>query len=477
MKKITGSSYGRTVSLAPDNLRRDPVESLLKRIEDVFERTVSDHIDDALYLHPFDKQARRRYLEQQIAQDVIFQEAEVAAEVLRLSREKAHSPTKNKNIGGLSAFLKKTGPAWYLARSTEFVRSLPDDSPFDGPDFLGVFSRYKSAFSWVLGKISRLAEEVDGAQNLILWAHTLVLSERGVLKRLEDSYDPKQNLRHFVHLMLDTEYGYDEAPQYELPEQIRHMSKLASGGQGRLIGFVAFDPRRSDCLTLIKNARMNYGFKGVKFYPGLEYYPWKPGHPHHAKVVELYKYCTAGEGFPILTHSSPGGLGPNRKNTWKFNNPEGWRGALDKFRTLRLCLGHAGGGQRDKTKFGGGWYAPNYASDWKAGDNFARIAVELAQTYPNVYCGISGLDHVMDLDPKLRKYFATNFVREWESNTGKYKFRDKAIYGSDWHTQDMIDRTTEYLNHFIKLFEKAEEPMKGQRDLFFYDNARHFLGR
>jgi predicted TIM-barrel fold metal-dependent hydrolase len=136
--------------------------------------------------------------------------------------------------------------------------------------------------------------------------------------------------------------------------------------RGRAIhGFIGFDPWRylkdkgtpNDSLKVVKDAIEHRGFVGVKLYPPMGFRPYGNknldfpdklvelcnGHPGGAldKVLtELYHYCNSNE-VAIMAHCSDS-IG-SRPHYALRSAPEHWEPVLNKFKRLRLNLGHFGG--------------------------------------------------------------------------------------------------------------------------------------
>ena len=93
-------------------------------------------------------------------------------------------------------------------------------------------------------------------------------------------------------------------------------------------------------------------------------------------------------------------------------HPKHWRALLEheRWRDLRLCLGHAGGGRASNLGVSSaGWMADNDA-EWSDADNFARIVADLCATYPNVYCELGYITELLD-DPTARELLVANIER------------------------------------------------------------------
>jgi predicted TIM-barrel fold metal-dependent hydrolase len=291
-------------------------------------------------------------------------------------------------------------------------------------------------------------------------------------------------VRLFVHLMMDMEKAYLRygscPPVWDFPtRQVPEMIELHKKQDGRVLWFVAFDPRRARNIeTGIKTVRdaLAKGCCGVKFYPSLGYKPdgnkkkWV-----QEAVTELLDYCDKNK-VPILAHCQRGPF--KGDDTWdQFSNPEFWGDALRLHNNLILCLAHAGGGiyktEDRKTEYG--WFSKD-AKEWNEQNHWAKKVVELcvSSRYPNVYCDLSAMweviDAPVDLKPPAPERFAGTLKRLLESNAG---FSNKIMYGSDWHMPSVLGRSSKYLAFFLELFKDPK--LSSYADHFFFKNARHFL--
>jgi predicted TIM-barrel fold metal-dependent hydrolase len=313
--------------------------------------------------------------------------------------------------------------------------------------------------------------------------------EKLVQKMLQENYKPNQNVQLFVHLMMDMEkaYHYNHrkpvSPHLSYPQQqFKAYKERVQEGNGRLVGFVSFDPRRRSALSQVKKA-LCQGNVGVKLYPPMGYRPDDSRTAIGKRFDELFEYCI-DQDIPILTHCTP--VGFEAQSGWgrKYSHPNFWanvlqRGSCDQ---LRLCFGHSGGGtykvQGDHTSATSptgreifrywGWFAKN-ERDWRDEDNYTRCIIELCQQYPNVYCDFSYLHELFDKEK--RRLFVKRF-RSALNTDSDYPFGDKIMYGSDWHMGQITGRTSEFLNEMKRIVDSID-PDLGSR--LFYQNALRFL--
>src|SRR6185436_3531182 len=236
----------------------------------------------------------------------------------------------------------------------------------------------------------------------------------------------------FIHHMMDMQKWYPPGgPVYKVAstQQVR-MRDLEKSANGRLLGFVAFDPRRgADGLRIVKSA-LQSGAIGVKVYPPNGY---KPIGNEEAKIdgamASLFDYCE-DQQVPILTHCTPSGFEAQPFVSGCNADPEYWRPVFRKWESLRVCFGHGGGES--------GWVGGTKRSKCDRKDQplppFARTVAELCQ-YPNVYCELAffgGLKH-----QAVRDALAVT-LRDWTQPDAGRILRRKICYGTDWHMPGMF---------------------------------------
>jgi hypothetical protein len=265
-------------------------------------------------------------------------------------------------------------------------------------------------------------------------------------------------------------YKCEKLPCYPFfPEQLERMQKVQENFDGKVIGFSAFDPRRKNWLEIAEKS-LEKGFTGFKFYPAMGYKP--SGNPGQIQTVvnDFFDFCIKNDA-PIFVHCTPIGFQTKEKLGGNAH-PKFWRDVLknESRKNLRLCLGHAGGGNAvNGSLVSAGWMADS-DKEWEDEDNFAGIVVDLCKNYPYVYCEIA---NIIDLFEKEgRGKFLKNIERA-RKNKGEYEFLDKVSYGSDWHMPDMVKNASEYVRVFLEIFNQStyEEYL----DKFFWKNGYQYL--
>jgi predicted TIM-barrel fold metal-dependent hydrolase len=118
--------------------------------------------------------------------------------------------------------------------------------------------------------------------------------------------------------------------------QIRGTMDAVLARPGRVLPFIAVNPRRGDHFEIMQRAIEEQGFVGVKLYPSLGYeMPTTP-------IRRVLDYCRAAD-VPIVVHCTASGFSRDAESAG-YAHPKHW---LDLFAaprdTLRVCFAHCGG--------------------------------------------------------------------------------------------------------------------------------------
>lgn len=251
------------------------------------------------------------------------------------------------------------------------------------------------------------------------------------------------------------------------------MQALQRAHPARVFGFSAFDPRRADWHARALHA-LGKGFAGFKFYPAMGFKPIGNEPSIQARVDAFFDFCVARD-LPVFAHCTPVGF-QTRFRLGGYAHPRHWREVLEqpRWQTLRLCLGHAGGGRLDNGALhSAGWLACS-EQEWRHEDNFARIVCELCTAHPNVYCEVACLAQLMEGGGFMQFEANLQRARQDAAAAGRPgELLEKMAYGSDWHMPDVITRTRRYLDLFLEWMNRPE--YVAYREQFFWRNAYRYL--
>jgi predicted TIM-barrel fold metal-dependent hydrolase len=335
--------------------------------------------------------------------------------------------------------------------------------------------------------LQQLAELKEDIKNYAAFVFNMLHSEENMLRSLVDGYGLRSQPIQFVHHMMDMQMAYVTdgttaemvAPMYPYADkQLQRMQSLAYQRQPPLIGFAAFDPRREDWRKIATHAQ-EMGFKGFKFYPAMGYLPFgDPDEEVRKRVAEFFQFCLDAD-MAVFTHCTPVGfetrklLGPNA-------DPLNWEKLLcssSRLGELRLCFGHAGGGDAHHgTLHSPGWTAEDWSLD--NGTNYAFNVARLCRTYSNVYCDLAYISELIEGTDEARasayRRFSKNLGLAMQRKRGEDDFGDKIAFGTDWHMPSMVRQQRLYLDVFLRLFDDGS-PFACYRDRFFWRNAYRYL--
>ena len=163
-------------------------------------------------------------------------------------------------------------------------------------------------------------------------------TQEGIFNRISLQYPEKTR---FIILPMDMEYMGSGKPSATYRQQLEELALLRDKYPEAIIPYFAADPRRPGLLELFNEFINTRGFKGVKIYPNLGYYPDDP------RLMEIYAICEKKK-IPILAHCSPGGVGlhkASKEQIQAFGHPANYRKVLRAFPKLNFCLAHFGGAE------------------------------------------------------------------------------------------------------------------------------------
>jgi len=366
-------------------------------------------------------------------------------------------------------------------------------------------------------------KKISGTQAIVrfLW---LITQADGKMPQIYRDMHKRARVKgpiKMVSLMMDLPLVYNQNPSANLldfsKQQIARMEYFKNQRDSDMIYFVAYNPyydfqpggKPGDALKIVQDAIEHHGAAGVKVYPPSGYRPYHndvPGRPValftddpgkqwdtrygnmgpersavlDAQLEQLLLWCRDNDK-PVLTHSGYGEFEARKGYGEHHSHPKFWGEFLKAHPEkdgspckLRLCLGHAGGGDY--------WLASEKHSDW------GKEAYRMCTTYPNVYCEITTGDEFVDDDylaflvDRLSRCFRESEHYEVDrDNVGRpsgYSFAKKLLYGTDWFLPDTAE-PNEALMAAQKAFIYLQRE-NNQSDLYaqyFHLNAEAFLNQ
>lgn len=393
------------------------------------------------------------------------------------------------------------GQPYWLSKSHGLVESAIN------ANLLNIGERVRRVILAMLMRCEQAKDKLDEISNFAQFCFSMLSSVHTQAETLVQRYGPLKQPLTLVHHMMDMEWAYvvngasykQVHPDYDYAtEQIPLMSKLGDEFNGAILGFAAFDPRHENWKSLAMEA-IERGYVGFKFYPAMGYRPigetkvFGRNDPVSQVVIaqrvkDFFLWCVTDQSIPVFTHCTPIGFQTRFKEGLN-TTPKYWRELLEsdpKLRTLRLCFGHAGGGQatREDLDANGkkqtisyhGWTAEPGA--WGPG-NFAFDVAAMCREFPNVYCELAYITELIERSVEEREIRKAALQRNLGlacEGPGDYKFLNKVSYGSDWNMPSMVDHPRAYLNVFLDIFE-SNSVLNPATEEFFWGNAFKFMNR
>ena len=280
-------------------------------------------------------------------------------------------------------------------------------------------------FAWILNNLNPFSRNDLLERYVSFMRQGMEKTQEGILRNLMDFYPSDTK---FVILTMDMEYMNAGNPKKSYTEQLDEIVKLLPAYHDRLYPFVFSDPRRPDLFDFVRKY-IESGFRGIKIYPPLGYFPFDE------RLNPVYEYAVA-HSLPVTTHCSTGGIytRESRKNLpclhpvtgkkmkWQnrksyvhqFTDPDNFRILLERFPELKVCFGHFGGtDEMDKFLAAENWNEMN--ETW-----FQKIK-ELLKEFPNTYADISFTKVDMSLIPLINATIESPL------------FKEKILFGTDFY--------------------------------------------
>jgi predicted TIM-barrel fold metal-dependent hydrolase len=269
----------------------------------------------------------------------------------------------------------------------------------------------------------------------------------------------------FIVLPMDMAFmGAGMVPRkYEM--QLKELFYLKEKNS-QVIPFIHIDPRRDGFMELLRKSVEEWGFRGVKIYPALGYFPYDP------KLEPVYDYCCKNK-LPVISHCGP--YNPvhfrgNKKELQEllrnskvqvdfkgkskmeicshFAAPQNWIYVLDRFPSLKLCLAH----------FGSAHYWQQYLDNPGDKENWFVQIRGMVPLYPGLYTDVSftlsdqgyfPLLKVLLTDPVLRDrilFGSDYYMVETEANERRFGLDLRAYIGEENFSAIAINNPERFLN-------------------------------
>jgi predicted TIM-barrel fold metal-dependent hydrolase len=275
--------------------------------------------------------------------------------------------------------------------------------------------------------------------NLIFWTDKDALDrykrfiDIGGLGTQKDIFNPLKKTypdgTKFVILPMNMEHMGAGSTKRPYAEQINELGQLAKEDNS-VIPFVMIDPRQDNPYKFFLNAVENLGFKGVKLYPNLGYFPYDH------RLDPIYDYCEK-HNLPVLVHCSPNNpvffkgsdkelqklledskddvnyYDMNRKRLIHyFGEPMNYEYVVESHPNLRICLAHFGSESEMMKRI----------NDPMDMDNWSAKIDRMIRLYPkNIYTDISFSIENSDIWPQIIIDINTD------------KIGNNILFGSDYY--------------------------------------------
>lgn len=263
-------------------------------------------------------------------------------------------------------------------------------------------------------------------------------SQVEVFKKLTGYYPNGQvDQTKFIVLAMDMEYMLAGNIPVNLDQQHQQLAALAQE-DNRFLPFIGTDPRRPNIDQIVKDLYENAGFKGIKLYPPMGFYP------NDVRLDAIFSYAS-DNNIPIMSHCSRGGVyikkvtremlqEPNpigravKKKKAKlfsdiYTDPANYDPIATQYPDLKICLAHFGGNTEWDKYLEHSWQPGNPIED----KSWLSVIIDLIIKHDNIYTDISSTlfegDHYMDLLLVLLE---------------NKKIRERVLFGSDYYMMERV---------------------------------------
>jgi predicted TIM-barrel fold metal-dependent hydrolase len=235
-----------------------------------------------------------------------------------------------------------------------------------------------------------------------------------------------------ISVIFGVDYGllFGEAPMH-IFDQNKHYAEVAKRHKGRMIPFIAIDPRRKGAVAHCEQAYHEWGMKGFKLHAGVGYMPDDP--------VCYWVYEKAAQwNIPIMCHT---GGAPSVALRWENSRPAYFASAAARYPEVDFIFAHAGD-----------------IAWWQE-------AAQAAAWLPNVY-----LDLSLWQKPYLK--MAPGEFQKWLRNLTNMVGADKILFATDAPHPNLHLRLPEWVKVFTDLGKEFSEE---EKKLILGENARKVL--
>ncbi|OGA30806.1 MAG: hypothetical protein A3G80_03860 [Betaproteobacteria bacterium RIFCSPLOWO2_12_FULL_62_13b] len=235
-----------------------------------------------------------------------------------------------------------------------------------------------------------------------------------------------------ISIIFAVDYGllFGEAPIH-IFDQNKLYAEVARRHQGRMIPFVAIDPRRPGGLKHCEQAYHEWGVKGFKLHAGTGYMPDDP------VCNWVYERATEWQ-IPIMCHT---GGAPSVALRWENSRPSYFASAAARYPDADFILAHAGDI---------GWW---------------QEAMQAAAWLPNVYLDLS-------LWQKPYCKMPPGEFQKWLRHLTDMVGADKIMFATDAPHPNLHLRLPEWVKVFQDL---GKEFTAEEKELILGGNARRVL--
>ena len=265
---------------------------------------------------------------------------------------------------------------------------------------------------------------------------TLESSQAEVLDLLKQYYPfGSADQTRFIILPMDMAYMEAGVVPVGLAQQHADLEALVQAG-APVIPFIGTDPRRPGVADMVKDLHANHGFKGIKLYPPLGFYP------NDVRLEPIYDYAVANK-LPVMSHCSRGGVyvkevtdamlqEPNplgrpvvkqkpKQFSDIYTDPANYDPIATKYPALKICLAHFGGGDE---------WDKYLTTPWKAGSreedkSWLSVVIDLIMKHDNIYTDISSTLFEKESFIDLLLVLLEN-----------EKIRERVLFGSDFYMME-----------------------------------------